>query len=440
MSELRNSYSFLCRNCYASGYLGADKPPVTCPKCEQARLVVDDDIFNLHIAHLDCDSFYASIEKRDNPDLQGKPVMVGGETRGVVAAACYEARKYGVRSAMPTFKARQLCPDIIAIKPRMDHYVAVSRQIRQMMLSLTPLVEPLSIDEAFLDLSGTQALHKACAAEMLMRLQKEIQTEIGITVSVGLAANKSLAKLASDQDKPNGFFVLNAATAAPWLAPRPVFTIFGIGKAAARKLTDAGYQTCDDLVRADLKALVPLLGKNALFIQNLAKGIDSRKINPIRDAKSVSSETTFHTDLHHKDDLIPLLEQQSLRVSRRLKEKALKGNVVTIKLKSSQFKTITRSRTLARTTDQAHEIFATASVMLENELAPDRKWRLLGVGVYGFSDGNQNSDFFEMIDDKSAKKAKIEKALDDMHAKFGSDLVFSGRQAKYLKKPQSSNE
>ena len=428
MAELRHSFTFLCRDCFVSGHLGADSAPEACPACGSNRLVVNDALLSVSIAHIDCDSFYASIEKRDNPELIDKPVMVGGATRGVVAAACYEARKYGVRSAMPTFQAKKLCPDITIIHPRMDHYVTVSRQIRAMMRALTPLVEPLSIDEAFLDLQGTETLHKASPAEMLMRLQKQIETEIGITVSVGLAANKSLAKLASDQDKPNGFFVLNAEQAERWLAPRPVSTIYGIGKSAARRLTDAGYLSCQDIVQADTKQLIPLLGKQALFIQNLAKGIDTRQISIERATKSVSSETTFDQDYHSKEALLPILERQALRVSKRLKAQALQGNVITLKLKTAQFKTISRRKTITQPTDKAHEIFSIASDMLRKELAPHKQWRLLGVGVDGFDHGPQNQDFLAQLDAKGARKDKLEKALDDVYAKFGDQSVFSGRQ------------
>ena len=434
MAKLRQTFTILCRSCYANGYLGASDHPRICPYCHADRLLVDDELLSLSIAHIDCDSFYASIEKRDNKELVGKPVMVGGETRGVVAAACYEARKYGVRSAMPTFQAKKLCPDITIIKPRMDHYVSISRQIRQMMQALTPLVEPLSIDEAFLDLSGTQNLHKASPAEMLLRLQKQISDEIGITVSVGLAANKSLAKLASDQDKPHGFFVLNAKQAQSWLAPRPVSTIYGIGKSAAKRLRDAGYMTCDDLVRADLQKLVPLLGKQSLFIQNLAKGIDNRKVSTERETKSVSSETTFNENINSIEMLLSILERQSIRVSRRLKAQALQGNVINLKLKSAQFQTISRRKTISKPTDKAHEIFEFASQMLRKEAGSDRYWRLLGVGVDGFDLAPQNADFLTLMDEKGHRRDKLEKAMDDMHAKFGDDVIFSGRQMKPIDK------
>ena len=446
MSLASHSYAFICRSCFASGYLGAERRPTNCPSCKAPNLRLDDEIFNLHIAHIDCDSFYASIEKRDNPALKDKPVIVGGERRGVVAAACYVARQYGIRSAMPSFKAKQLCPDVTIIKPRMDHYVAVSRQIREMMLSLTPQIEPLSIDEAFLDLSGTHLLHKASPAEMLMRLQAKIAQEIGITVSVGLAANKSLAKLASDQDKPNGFFILNQKQAAGWLADKPVSIIYGVGKKAAQTLNDAGLPLCRDLAAADLSYLSGFLGKNASFIQGLAKGIDTREVKVERQAKSISSETTFNEDLNTKSQLEPVIERQALRVSRRLKEKGLKGRVITLKLKSSRHKIITRRKTISAPTDKAYEIFDVSAALLAELIAPDKYWRLLGVGVDGFDEGQapiQETDFFSMLekDDKAPhpKENKhtrdaLEKALDKMHAKFGTDIVFSGKQADRLNK------
>ena len=448
MSALTTSFAFICRTCFASGYLGAEEAPQSCPSCG-GDIRVDDEIFNLTIAHIDCDSFYASVEKRDNPELRDKPVIVGGETRGVVAAACYVARQYGIRSAMPSFKAKDLCPHLTIIKPRMDHYISVSRQMREMMISLTPQIEPVSIDEAFLDLSGTHLLHKASPAEMLMRLQRKIEQDIGITVSVGLAANKSLAKLASDQNKPNGFFILNQDKAAQWLADKPVSIIYGVGKKAAQKLTNAGLPLCRDLVKADLSHLAHLLGKNAAFIQNLAKGIDNRDVKVERQAKSISSETTFNKDMSLESDLQPIIERQALRVSRRLKEKGLKGRVVTLKVKTAQHKIITRSKTLSAPTDKAYDIFDVATTLMSGLLDKNQFWRLLGVGVDGFDHDEaaaHETDFFSLLDqtdpkplqrDKVKSRDAIEKALDDMHAKFGKDIVFSGRQTDRLsKKPK----
>ena len=433
MAQLRHSYAFLCRDCFSSGYLGAEKPPVSCPKCSSSDVRVNDDIFQLSIAHLDCDSFYASVEKRDNPELAHKPVMVGGENRGVVAAACYIARQYGVKSAMPTFQAKRLCPDITIIKPRMDHYVSVSQKIRQMMLELTPLIEPLSIDEAFLDLSGTEILHKASPAESLMRLQKKIKEEVGITVSIGLAATKSLAKLSSDQDKPDGFFILNEAEAEMWLHDKPVSILYGVGKSAAKRLSDAGITSCGALKQADKALVTALLGKQAGFIQNLARGIDTRPVKTERQAKSVSSETTFHKDLNKSNEMSPIIERQSQLVSRRLKKKGLEGNVITLKLKTNHHKIITRSKTLSAPTDKAHEISAIANQLLMKELSDDRYWRLLGVGVDGFEHGALSQNFLDQIDGQKERRDKLEQAIDKMHDKFGGDVVFSGRQVDRLR-------
>ena len=203
-----SSYPMLCRRCGINGFVGGEDPPTSCPHCHSEEVRWHAELFDLCIAHVDCDAFYASVEKRDNPQLADRPVIVGGRERGVVAAACYLARQYGVRSAMPTWTALKRCPDAIVIRPRMAHYVKISRQIRKKMLELTPLVQPISIDEAFLDLAGTEALHGCSPAVALVRMQTQICEEIGITVSIGLAPTKSLAKMASDRDKPNGFLPL----------------------------------------------------------------------------------------------------------------------------------------------------------------------------------------------------------------------------------------
>ena len=453
MSELRNSpnenmagrisgtdsYRFICRRCFFSGFLATTAERVTCPSCDSPDIRANDDIFSLAVAHIDCDSFYASIEKRDNPELLNRPVIVGGQERGVVAAACYVARRYGIKSAMPSFKARQLCPELVIIKPRMAHYSAVSRQIRDKFLQLTPAIEPLSIDEAFLDLTGTERLHKASPAEMLMRLQAEIARDIGITVSVGLSSNKSLAKLASDQDKPNGFFILNPKEAKHWLADKPVSIIYGVGKAAAKRLADAQIVTCQDLINLPRGEAEHLLGKQAAFLQNLAQGIDDRPVKPSRAVKSVSSETTFHHDIADESELVPILERQALRVSRRLKEKQLAGRVVSLKLKSNRHKIITRQVTLGRATDKAFEIFEAAHLLLKKEISASKHWRLLGVGVDGF-DEEGAMDFLSSLDDSTLQKEKIETALDHMHAKFGDDLVFSGRQVEKLAKTKKRDK
>ena len=272
------------------------------------------DRFSLSIAHVDCDAFYAAVEKRDNPEIRDLPVIVGGRERGVVAAACYIARQFGIRSAMPTWQALKRCPDAVVIRPRMDHYVSVSREIRARMLALTPLVQPLSIDEAFLDLSGTEALHGCPPAEALVRLQRGIREEIGITVSIGLSGTKSLAKMASDRDKPDGFFAVDMDSAPAWLAPQPVSVLFGLGKAAVARLNAAGIETCGDLVSAPDGQLSGLVGRRASTILNLAAGIDPRPVSPDREAKSISSETTFVRDLSTAAELEAELELSLIHI------------------------------------------------------------------------------------------------------------------------------
>ena len=219
----------LCRDCFSFSNELNSNTEKNCPFCGSIKTVSHSELNYLSIAHIDCDSFYASIEKRDRPELMNKPLVVGGKERGVVAAACYVSRKYGIRSAMPTFKAKKLCPELIIISPRMSYYQKVSKQIRKLMLTLTPIVQPVSIDEAFMDLSGTEKLHKSSPAESLVKLQRRIHNELMITVSVGLSYNKSMAKLASEQEKPNGFYIIGKNEARNWLSLKPVSIIYGIG-------------------------------------------------------------------------------------------------------------------------------------------------------------------------------------------------------------------
>ena len=351
------SFAVLCRDCGSAGFVGAPDQPYDCVVCHSRNIRCHAELFGLTIAHIDCDAFYASIEKRDNPDLLNKPVIVGGGDRGVVAAACYIARQYGVSSAMPAHQALKRCPDAVVIKPRMAHYTKISQQIRDHMLSLTPLVQPLSIDEAFLDLSGTQKYHKCSPAEALIRLQKHIYADVGITVSIGLGPNKSLAKMASDRDKPDGFFVIGAAEAEAWLAPQPVSILFGIGKATLKKLHAAGYHSCADLGAADERQLTKVLGSQAGRIMALAKGIDPRPVTPERAAKSVSNETTFSCDLTEFSELEAVLERLCGKLAKRLKSSQLTGATVTLKLKRSDHRIITRAHSLETPTDKAHILF-----------------------------------------------------------------------------------
>lgn len=430
---LHSSYPMLCRACGSAGFVGGNTPPASCPSCDSADIRWHAELFDLCLAHLDCDAFYASVEKRDNPDLADKPVIVGGRERGVVAAACYIARQYGVRSAMPTYTALKKCPEAVVIKPRMSHYVGISREIREMMMQLTPLVQPISIDEAFLDMHGTQALHGCSPAVALARLQAKIRTNIGITVSIGLAGTKSLAKMASDRDKPDGFFVVGDKEAKGWLAPQPISVLFGLGKAAVGRLNAAGFSTCDDLVTADLRHLTAVLGSQATSIQQRAAGIDQRPVSTNQIAKSISSETTFNSDLGSITDLEAELEALCLKVSARLKAKQIAGGRVTLKLKRPDHRILTRSQTLQGRTDKSHLLFAVGRELLQREIGPKRRYRLIGFGVDQLGDP-QAPSLLDIAGGIGEKKNKLEAAMDQVQKKLGAGAVQTGRMFQRGKK------
>jgi DNA polymerase-4 len=406
-----------CRDCLTDAAPGKTR----CATCGSPRLIRHPELETLSIAHVDCDAFYATIEKRDNPEIADKPVAVGGGKRGVVAAACYIARTYGVRSAMPMFKALDACPHLVVVKPNMAKYVAVGREVRKMMRDLTPLVEPLSIDEAFMDLTGTQRLHGMSVAKTLAKFAIEVEKKHGITVSVGLAPNKFLAKVASDIDKPRGFAVLGNHDAAPFLAPKPVGFIYGVGHISAQRLASEGYRTVGDLQRADERELMRRYGEEGLRLARLAKGIDTRKVEPERETKSVSAETTFNEDISAFRPLEKILWDLTERVSTRLKAQQLAGSSVTVKLKTADFKIRTRARSLGNPTQLANRIFAAGRDLLENE-TDGTKFRLLGIGVSQLSDA-LGDDLSDLIGKRSAD---AELAVDKLRQKFGRDAVVKG--------------
>jgi DNA polymerase IV len=328
----------LCRTC---GARVETAPASLCAHCGGRRIIAHPALFELSIAHLDCDAFYAAIEKRDNPSLADQPVIVGGGVRGVVTTACYVARTYGVKSAMPMFKALKACPDAIVIKPDFRKYAEAARAVRALMEKATPLVEPLSIDEAFLDLAGTERLHQRSAAESLLALQRDVKREVGITVSIGLSVNKFLAKLASDLDKPEGFSVIGDAEAASVLAPMPATAIWGVGAVFARKLAQDGFRTIGDLQRADPAFLARRYGEMGARLAALAHGRDSRTVSPHRETKSVSAETTFNSDISDRAELEAILWTLCERTASRMKSKGVLGRTATLKLKTSRFDVVT---------------------------------------------------------------------------------------------------
>jgi DNA polymerase-4 len=409
-----------CRTCLSARPAQAGP----CPACGGRRLLAHDELDALSIAHIDCDAFYAAIEKRDDPRLEDQPVIIGGGKRGVVATACYVARLYGVRSAMPMFKALKACPDAVVIKPRMEIYSAEGRRIREMMGDVTPLVEPLSIDEAFLDLSGTERLHGAAPALTLLRLQRRILDEVGVTVSVGLSFNKFLAKTASDLDKPDGFSVIGRADAPDFLKSLKVSDVFGVGPVFAKKLEADGLRTLADVLKRDERQLVRAHGEGGLRLARIARGEDARAVSPDRERKSVSSETTFESDIADKSLLNDLLWGQCVRVADRMKDAGLAGRVVTLKLKTDRFKTLTRRRTLDQPAQLADTLFRVTAELLARE--PDGvRYRLIGAGYSGLEAAGPDAG--DLLDPTALKRAAAERAMDAARAKFGAVAVVKGR-------------
>jgi DNA polymerase-4 len=406
-----------CRDCLADAPQAAKR----CPTCGSPRLASHAELDMLTIAHVDCDAFYATIEKRDDPALADKPVIVGGGKRGVVAACCYVARTYGIRSAMPMFEALRKCPNAVVVRPNMAKYVKAGREVRKAMFALTPLVEPLSIDEAFLDLTGTQRLHGMTAAKALARFAIEIERTVGITVSIGLSANKFLAKIASDMDKPRGFAVLGQNEAAAFLAPKPVGFIYGVGAVSAAKLSTDGFRLIADLQKADERDLIHRYGEEGARLFRLARGLDARSVSAERETKSVSAETTFDRDIGEFRPLEQHLWDLTERVSARLKASRLAGSTVTLKLKTADFKTRTRARSLGAPTQLAARIFAIGRDLLGVEVGTTR-FRLIGIGVSHLADAT-GDDLSDLLDRRSAG---AELAVDRLREKFGKDAVVKG--------------
>lgn len=413
---------WLCRDCLEHGSTAVAL--TRCPACGSPRLRSHAELFALSTAHVDCDAFYASVEKRDDPSLRDKPLIIGGGVRGVVSTCCYIARQSGIRSAMPMFKARELCPDAVIIKPNMAKYVEVSREIRKHMDALTPLVEPLSIDEAFLDLAGTQTLHKAAPAVVLARFARTIETEIGVTISVGLSHNKFLAKVASDLDKPRGFAIIGKAETLSFLAPKPISLIYGVGKVFAETLRKDGLVTIGQLQNEPPENLMRRYGETGARLARLARGEDSRRISSDGEMKTVSSETTFNNDISSLDALSTELLKVTERLSERLKAKGIVGDTVTLKLKSAGFRLRTRARHLMIPTQLANVIYETGLSLLEREV-DGTAFRLIGIGVSGI-DAADGTDPADLLEPAVARKAAAERAMDRVRTRFGREAVVRG--------------
>ncbi len=411
----------LCRDCMTPFETG-----VRCPACRSPRVLSHPELNSLSIAHMDCDAFYASVEKRDNPALRDVPVIVGGGQRGVVSTCCYLARIHGVRSAMPMFQALKLCPQATVVKPRMQVYVQVSRAIRAMMEDLTPAIEPLSLDEAFLDLGGTERLHGAPPVMVLARLIRRMETELGLSGSIGLSHNKFLAKIASDLDKPRGFSVIGRAETADFLRPKPVRIIWGVGTATQASLEKAGIRTIADLLRWDRADLVARFGSMGERLWHLARGEDHRRISRDEKLKSISKETTFSEDTADADILDGHLWRLAEQVADRAKAKALSGRTVTLKLKKGDFQLISRRHGLSDPTQLTDRIYRAAAEMFRAE-ATRGPFRLIGVGIADLAPEDQADLLGDLLDLDAKKRARAERATDAIRAKFGRDAIVKGR-------------
>src|SRR6266550_2569032 len=409
-----------CRDCLAEIPDAAPR----CAACGSPRLLRHEQLNALAIAHVDCDAFYATIEKRDDPSLADKPLIIGGGKRGVVATACYIARTFGIHSAMPMFKARKLCPHATVIAPDMAKYVRVGREVRQLMFELTPQVEPLSIDEAFMDLTGTERLHGMSPARSLARFARRVEADIGITVSIGLSANKFLAKIASDMDKPRGFAMLSKDEAVAFLSVKPVGFIWGVGNASQARLQRDGFNTVADLQRADESDLMKRYGVEGRRLWRLSRGIDDRFVNPERETKSVSGETTFGEDIAAYKPLEKILWSLAEKVSSRLKAGGIAGSTVTLKLKTADFRIRTRARSLGEATQLAGRIFEAGRDLLAREI-DGTQFRLLGIGTSNLADASK-ADTADLVDHKGERAAQAEHAVDRVREKFGSGALVKG--------------
>jgi DNA polymerase-4 len=414
----------ICRDCL---WNGAEAPgDDRCPDCGSRRMICDPELDQLTIAHLDCDAFYASVEKRDRPELRDKPVIVGGGVRGVVSTCCYVARLYGVHSAMPMFKALKACPDATVIKPDFSKYVFESQRIFSFVGELTPLVQTLSLDEAWIDLAGTERLNGGPPALQLIRLMKRIEDETGLTVSIGLAPNRFLAKMASEMDKPRGFSVVSKRDAQAILAPRPVTALPHVGPVFGKTLRSDGFNTIGDLAAADVKDLVKRYGEAGLRLHDLSHARDNRPVRPDHDRKGMSAETTFNTDLTTaealEEELWPLCE----KLASKARRDGVASRVVVLKLRRTDFRIITRRITAPEPIQTARALFAIGRDLLKPELG--RPYRLIGIGMADVVDAVEGPT--GLFASTESRALKTETTIDKLRAKFGKDAVVAGRALK----------
>ena len=411
----------LCRDCMTQFENGR-----RCPSCASPRVVNHAELNTLTVAHMDCDAFYASVEKRDDPSLIDKPVIIGGGRRGVVSTACYVARIRGVRSAMPMFQALKLCPDAVIIKPRMEAYVEASRGIRTMMEEMTPAIEPLSLDEAFMDLGGTTRLHGVPPAVMLARLIKRMRDELGLSGSIGLSHNKFLAKVASDLNKPRGFSVIGKAETDEFLRDKPVKIIWGVGQVTQASFDKVGIRTFADLLRWERTDLVARFGGMGERLWHLARGQDKRRVSAHEPVKSISKETTFNDDTSDPDILDGHIWRLAEQVADSAKAKSLAGKVVTLKLKRANHTSLTRRLTLNGSTQLADAVYRTAKGLFD-QVGDQGPYRLIGCGLSHLVDADGSELAADLLDPNADKRSAAERATDKIRDRFGSDAIKKGR-------------
>ena len=412
-----------CRDCFRRVY---DDAAGRCAMCLSPRILRHPELFSLTLAHIDCDAFYASVEKRDDPSLADRPLIVGGGSRGVVTTACYIARRFGVRSAMPMFKALALCPHATVIRPDIAKYSVASRQVREIFLSVTPIVEPLSLDEAYLDLAGTESLHGEPVAIVLARVARRVETEVGITVSIGLSHNKLLAKLASELDKPRGFGVVGVAESVAFLASKPVRALPGVGPKATARLAVDGIETVAQLQSLGARGLRARYGRWGERLAELAFGADGRSVEPERDAKGISCETTFESDISDAALLERRLWPLAEKLARRLRAADSRAASVVLKLKTSRFRLLTRRRTLVRPTNLATDLFDVGRALMAPEIGAER-YRLIGIGAGELLPESVAGAVGDLFAASPRADARLERAVEDIRTRFGDGAIAHGR-------------
>ena len=421
------TYPSLCRDCFQIFKYG-----LRCRNCNSPRIISHNNLLDLTIAHIDCDAFYASIEKRENPKIRNLPVIVGGKNRGVVTTCCYIARINGVRSAMPIFKAKKLCPDAIIIAPRMGYYKKISKSIKEMLTALSPTIEFISLDEAYIDFEGTRRLHGEAPAVKLAKIAKEIEIKLGISISIGLSYNKFLAKIGSDLDKPRGFSIIGQSDVMKILRNKPISNILGVGAKTKIILESNGISTINDLLIYEKDQLNDLLGSFGETLWFLARGIDYRRITPNKRPRSISCERTLETNQMDFEILISFLWDLTEEISLRLKKLSLVAKKFNLKLKKANFNLIVRTITLENYSNSPETIFQASKILLKRNIVKG-PFRLVGITAKDFSD-SQNTVWKKNFFDKQDNQIlAAEEAIDNIRSKFGKTSIIKGRSLKHFK-------